>query len=300
MKQLSQNFEDLSISVYSSVSDFYLLVAPYFIENKSKTGPQPKLTPPEIISIAILFVLHGSDNFKSFYSMMRTNNYFDYPEYSRMLKLIKAQGAFINLILYTLIEQNKKASKGKIKIIDSFPLPVVSNKRIFNYKVTDQAKRGKSSIGWYFGFKLHLVIDHEGKLLGMRLTSANVSDVNEKVVLSMMEGLTGVLIGDGGYQSKALGDKLREVGITLKNPPRKTMKKLMTKLQHMLMKTRQLVETAGGRIKQRMSAVSTLPRSFDGYMWRYMTSVLAYVLISQVLYSSFVFLDNFNGILGGF
>jgi hypothetical protein len=283
MNILSQEFEDISIAIYVSVSDFYQLVAPYFIESPVKKGPQPKLTPPEIITIAILFVLYGSNDFKSFYSMMRANNFFDYPEYSRMLKLIKAQGVFVNLILHTLIQQNKQNSEGKIKIIDSFPLPVVKNKRIFNYKSSKLAARGKSSIGWYFGYKLHLVIDHEGKLLGLKLTSANVSDVNEDVVLSMMKGLSGILLGDGGYQSKALGDKLREMGISLKNPPRKTMKKLMTKLEHMLMKTRQLVETVGGRIKHRMSMVSSLPRSFDGYMWRYMISVLAYVLISQVL-----------------
>lgn len=283
MRSLSQEFEDITIATYVSVSDFYQLVAPYFLENFVKKGPQPKLTPPEIITIAILFVLFGSDSFKSFYSMMRSNNYFDYPEYSRMLRLIKAQGAFINLIIHILIEKNRQKSEGKIKLIDSFPLPVVKNKRIFNYKASEQAARGKSSIGWYFGYKLHLVVDHEGIVLGLKLTPANVSDVDEKVVLPMMEGLSGILIGDGGYQSSSLREKLEGMGVTLMNPPRRTMKKLMTKLQHILMKTRQLVETTGGRMKHRMSMVSSLPRSFDGYMWRYMTSVLAYILISQVL-----------------
>ncbi len=63
-------------------------------------------------------------------------------------------------------------------------------------------------MGWFYGFKLHLIINHKGEILGIKLTAGNVDD--RKPILEMASGLFGKLYGDKGYISKALKHKLFE------------------------------------------------------------------------------------------
>ena len=93
---------------------------------------------------------------------------------------------------------NRKKAKKLIKLIDSVPLPACNNKRIFNYKVSHLADRGKSSMGWFYGFKLHLITDQHGNLVNIHLSSGNTSDRNHKIVLSLVKDIEGILVGDAG------------------------------------------------------------------------------------------------------
>jgi hypothetical protein len=84
-----------------------------------------------------------------------------------------------------------------ISFIDSLPLAVCHNRRIDSHKVlASVAHRGRSSVDWFFGFKLHLVVSDIGELLGVCLTTGNVDD--RKPVPRLTRKLFGKLIGDKG------------------------------------------------------------------------------------------------------
>ncbi len=102
-----------------------------------------------------------------------------------------------------------------ITFIDSTPLAVCPNQRIQQHKVfTGLAARGKNSMGWFYGFKLHLTANDRGELLCIQLTSGNVDD--RKPVPSLTKDLFGKLIGDKGYISQKLTVQLfEELGVHL-------------------------------------------------------------------------------------
>lgn len=103
-----------------------------------------------------------------------------------------------------------------INFVDSTHLKVCHNRRIHHHKVfKDVAERGFSSIGWFYGFKLHLIINDKGEILFFYLTKGNVDDRDIKVMKSLTENIFGKLFGDKGYISQALFDLLFADGIQL-------------------------------------------------------------------------------------
>ena len=121
-------------------------------------------------------------------------------------------------------------------------LKVCKNKRIFNHKVCKElAKRGKSSIGWFYGFKLHLICDEWMRILEFRFSPGNTDD--RKGLASMWETMLGMIIADAGYIGKNWFEKAKNLGKHLFTAVKANMKKLMTKIQHQLLKMRGSTET---------------------------------------------------------
>ena len=118
-------------------------------------------------------------------------------------------GAMLPLLCYL---NTRKGEVTGINYIDSTPIAVCHSRRANRHQVFDPlAKWGKNSVGWYFGFKLHLVINEMGELLGFQLTPANTDE--RKPVLELVKGLSGKLFGDKGYISQALFEKLFSQGL---------------------------------------------------------------------------------------
>jgi hypothetical protein len=110
-----------------------------------------------------------------------------------------------------------------VSFVDSTPLKVCHNARIHSHKVFEGiARRGKTSVGWFFGLKLHLIISDRGDLLGIRATPGNADD--RSTVPAMAQGLSGKLFGGRGYISQKLFESLRAQGVELITKLRKNMK----------------------------------------------------------------------------
>jgi transposase len=110
-------------------------------------------------------------------------------------------------------------------------------------------------VGWYFGFKLHLIVNDQGELLAFKLTPANTDD--RKPVPDLAQDLLGKLFGDRGYISQALFEQLYERGWQLITKSKKNMKNRLVKLiDKILLRKRALIES----IKGFFVNASTLPR----------------------------------------
>ncbi len=118
-----------------------------------------------------------------------------------------------------------------ISFIDSIKISVCHNRRIGSHKVmAGFAARGKTSVDWFYGFKLHLVINDQGELLGVKITAGNVDDRDP--VPELTRSLFGKLFGDRGYISRSLFEQLWEQGMQLITKVRKNMKnKLLPNLK---------------------------------------------------------------------
>jgi hypothetical protein len=136
-----------------------------------------------------------------------------------------------------------------IAFIDSLPLPVCHNRRLYSHQVfAGSAQRGKSSMDWFYGFQLHYVINDEGDLLAIRFTPGNVDD--RVPVPDLAEGLWGKLFGDRGYISQDLFEQLWENGVPLITKLKRKMKnKLLPLWDKLLLRKRALIESVGEQLK---------------------------------------------------
>ena len=111
-------------------------------------------------------------------------------------------------------------------IIDSKKLQVCHLKREQSHKVfKDFARKGKSSTGWFYGLKLHLVINHLGEIVSFLLTPANTADNNHSVLTSLLQGLKGKCCGDKGYHT-TLFESFYTQGLQLLVKPKRNMNKM--------------------------------------------------------------------------
>ncbi|MBD2807194.1 IS982 family transposase, partial [Xenorhabdus sp. ZM] len=110
-----------------------------------------------------------------------------------------------------------------IAFMDPTSLRVCHNIRIPRHKVFEGvAQRGKTSMGWFYGFKLHLIVNHQGEILALKVTAGNVDD--REPVLELAKELTGSLYDDKGYLSQELADNLAQTDVTFITKKRRSMK----------------------------------------------------------------------------
>ncbi len=88
----------------------------------------------------------------------------------------------------------------------------------------DVAKTGKSTMGWFHGFKLHFVINDKGEILIFSVTQANVDDREPLKNESFLNEIFGKLFGDKGYISEKLSQLLFVDDIQLITSIRNNMK----------------------------------------------------------------------------
>lgn len=128
-------------------------------------------------------------------------------------------------------------------------LTVCHARRIHSHRVFKQlAKRGKTSTGWFYGFKLHLIINDKGEILSYMLTPGNVDD--REPVPWLCKDILGKLFGDKGYISGELFMKLYERGIEIVTKIKKNMKnKLMSVVDKILLKSRGVIGNVNNKLK---------------------------------------------------
>lgn len=218
------------------------------------------------MAIVIFYHYSGSKCFKYFYCQGILGTWKSYfpkaVSYNRFIEIKKQ----VNLALYFLIFHKGLGELTGTYYVDSTKMEVCDNHRIHSHKVFKGfAKRGKTSTGWFFGLKLHLIVNQKGGLMGFTFTSGNVSDNNLGVVKQMCAAIgQGKLFGDAGYVSKKLFDTLYEQGLVLITKIRRNMKnKFITIKDKFLLKKRSLVETVIHLLKNIFDLWHTRHRSVE-------------------------------------
>ena len=160
--------------------------------------------------------------------------------------------------------------------MDATTIKVCHNKRIPRHKVlAGIAARGKTSMGWFFGFKLHLSVNDRGEILACRLTPGNVDD--RKPLPGMAKTLFGKLFGDKGYISQPLFDQLLAQGLELITPRRKNMKQRPLSLEDkLLLRKRSVIETINDQLKNISQIEHTRHRSVANFLVNLVCGLIAY------------------------
>lgn len=144
---------------------------------------------------------------------------------------------------------------------DSTPLRVCRNQRILIHKTFEGlAERGKCSMGWSFGFKLHLIINDKGEILNFMFTPGNVDDREPLKQGKFLENIKGKLCADKGYIGQALFENPFPNGIQLVTKVKNNMKNsLMSIADKILLRKRALIETVNDELKNIEQREKSLP-----------------------------------------
>lgn len=232
----------------------------------------------EIMAILICFHFNTFRNFKHYYLFYVKNHLCDlFPNqlsYNRFIEL--ESRVAVEMMLFIQLFCFGRCTG--ISFIDSTCVPVCHNKRIKRNKVfKGYAEIGKSTMGWYFGFKLHLICNERGELLNFMLTKANVDDRNPEVFNRLSDNVFGKLFADKGYISQGLFERLFNDGIELVTGLKCNMKnKLMPLYDKILLRKRSVIETINDELKNVAQLVHSRHRSVFNFAMNVLSVLAAY------------------------
>jgi Transposase DDE domain len=256
----------------------------------AKRNRQYTMTWSEVMTILISYQTSCFKNFKRFYKYVERNLHEYFPKlvsYNRFLELEKHVGFPLGLLIKLLTGE-----RNGVYFIDSTKLSVCHNKRIFNNKTfKTSASRGKNSMGWFFGFKLHLVINKKGEIMNASLTGGSTDD--RKVLEDIMEGFSGTLYGDRGYIGKDLKEKMKQKNIKLVTRTRKNMNpQVFDTTDEFYLGKRSIIETIIGKLKYKFNLEHTRHRSHDNFLINILCCLIAYILTDQKLEIIFTTIES--------
>ncbi|QAR30536.1 IS982 family transposase [Ornithobacterium rhinotracheale] len=272
---------------YHKITDIFCIVDDFCNDFEKFTQPftlgkppkkKPKMSNAEVITIMILFHLSGFRTFKHFYIYyVQKHMQQEFPQtvsYNRFTELMQS-----NIMALTMFAKTcALGSCTGISFVDSTPIRVCGNKRIKRNKVfKDLATTGKSTMGWFHGFKLHLVINDKGEILSFCVTQANVDDREPLKNEGFLKQIFGKLFGDKGYISEKLNQLLFVDGIQLITNIRNNMKNsLMTMSDKILLRKRSIIETVNDELKNICQIEHSRHRSIGNFMTNLVAGIIAY------------------------
>ena len=293
---------DTLINIFIQVDDFFILFTPEINKMRLHSGlkthrnRKSKLSDSEMMTIYIAFHLSNYTNFKAFYNEYVCVHWTDlFPDLVSYERFNQSQK---KLIIPLIIFLNKRClghSRG-VNFIDSTTIKVCHIKREKQHKVFKGiASKGKATMGWFFGFKLHLIINDKGEVLSFCLSKANVDDRNLKVIKCLVTDIFGKLFGDRGYISQTLADYLWNDGISLIYKRRRNMKKQnLSDEDRLLLRKRSLIESVNDELKNICSIEHTRHRSLQGFMNNLLSGLCAYHFLPKKPSLKFEDFDQVN------
>lgn len=249
----------------------HLLAQDQMRRNRERT-----LSLSEVMTILVLFHSHGYRNLKQFYLEFVSQhlcaefpNLVSYPRFVQF-----EQEALIPLAAYL---QTKRGDCTGVSFVDATKLIACENLRIPQHKqFADIAARGKTSVGWFFGFKLHLIVNDGGELLSWFVTPGNCDD--RKPVPHLAKQLRGKLFGDKGYLSNPLKLLLAEQNLELITKPKKNQKNVapLAAEDKILLRKRAVIESVFDQLKNISQIEHTRHRSFWNFLVNLVSGLIAY------------------------
>jgi Transposase DDE domain len=237
---------------------------------------ESSLSKSELMTLMVLFHLSAYRTMKDFYNQCVIKSlrpYFPrFVSYNRFVELQKETVFYLFLFLQRMPKQQTG-----IYYVDATKLPVCHIKRTKNNKTfKDIAQLGKTTTGWFFGFKLHLVINHQGEIMSFFLTPGNVDD--RKPLPKLFKHLCGLAFGDKGYIGTKWAEQLRAKGVELITTLKNNMKKRLLKtMEKQLLRKRGVIETVIDILKNCCHISHTRHRSPDNFLANLISGLVAYM-----------------------
>lgn len=278
--------------IYSKITEIFCLVDEFCKEydqivDKHLLGNPSKrpsvMSKSEVITITILFQLSGFRTFKHFYIYyLQKHMQNDFPRtvsYNRFTELMQQNLMPMTLFLKTCCLGDCTG----ISFVDSTPVRVCKPKRIRNNKVFKGiATTGKSTMGWFHGFKLHIIINDKGEILNFTITQANVDDRTPLKKKAFLDKIYGKLYADKGYVGKNLMQLLFTDGLHLITHIKNNMKNsLMTMSDKILLRKRSVIETVNDELKNICQIEHSRHRSFTNFLSNIVAGLIAYSFLPK-------------------
>lgn len=236
-------------------------------------GRKPVLTNTEAVTCAMLKQKQNIVTKKSLFEILEPP-----LSYQRFVSAINRTARYLTRIVGALL-LIARTNPHPLKFTDSTDIPVCLNKNGKGHRtMRGLASWSKTGKGWFFGLKLHLSSDADGRVLSLKFTPGNSDD--RSIFKRMNEKLRGLFVADAGYVSKDLeGFFYIEGERALFSAVRANMKKMATDWQVFLLNLRMRVEIHFRVLKLCYGLVTSFPRSIDGYLTHYLSAVSAYLFI---------------------
>jgi len=278
--------------IYSKITEIFCIVDEFCKEydkvvDASLLGNPSKrpsiMSKSEVITLCILFQLSGFRTFKHFYIFyVQKHMKDDFPStvsYNRFTELVGQNLMAMTLFLKTCCLGDSTG----ISFVDSTPIRVCKPKRIRNNKVFKGiANTGKSTMGWFHGFKLHIIINDKGEILNFTITQANIDDRTPLKKKSFLDKIYGKLYADKGYIGKDLMQLLFADGLHLITHIKNNMKNsLMTMGDKILLRKRSIIETVNDELKNICQIEHSRHRSFTNFLSNLVAGLIAYSFLPK-------------------
>ncbi|MBK7699301.1 MAG: IS982 family transposase [Saprospiraceae bacterium] len=277
-------FEDKITRIFVDVDDFvkdldlFSMKKQLLGDGVARRDRKTILTLSEMMTIYIGFHVSNHTNFKSYYKDFLSVHYKHlFPNLISYERFNQSQNRlFMPLMLY--INNRCLGQCTGISYVDSTTLPVCHIKREKQHKVFKGiAQKSKSTMGWFFGFKIHLIINDKGEILSFCFSRANVDDRDTKIMAIMTKEVFGKLFGDRGYIDQKLAEYLWNDGVELIYKRRKNMKSMnLSDTDKILLRKRALIETVNDELKNICSIQHTRHRSLQGFLNNAISALIAY------------------------
>jgi hypothetical protein len=269
------------LELFCHVDDFCQTFVPQWEQQQLQSGSKQRrrrgqLYLSEVMTLLIYFHQMRFRDFKTYYlGYVLPHLRPDFPglvSYNRFVDLMPS--ALVPLCAYL---QSCYGDCTGISFVDSTPIAVCHNRRIGQHRVfSGVAQRGKNSVGWFFGFKLHLIVNDRGELLACRMTPGNTDD--RAPVPKLVKRLFGWLYGDKGYISQPLvKELLNTLGLHFITKIRDNMKNHLVRLSdHVLLRKRAILESIIDQLKNISQIEHTRHRSLASLMVNLICGLIAY------------------------
>lgn len=268
------------LELFCDIDDFWQIYEPIWQQSLLSNGNHRlrklKMSMSEMMTIVVHFHQKRYRDFKTYYvEHVLTELKDEFPDvfsYSRFVQLMPR----ILIALCAYLRSCYGRSRG-VAFIDSTALAVCHNRRISQHRVFDGiAERGRTSVDWFFGFKLHLVVNDCGEILSCCVTPGNTDD--RKPVPKLVEHLFGRVFGDKGYLSQPLANQLMEdYAVKLITKVRSNMKKqVIDEGEKFFLRKRAIVETIYDQLKNISQIEHSRHRSLVGFMINVVGGLIAY------------------------
>lgn len=279
MKSLTYFNPDRLLKTFCIIDDLIMTI----FDTTPGVGRPRDLSLSEAATICLIKSSYSIQPLYQLYKLLkdRFSTDFKLPAYKNFVATMNGYTPFLLVLIQILLSlRNRKA--GIIKLADSTAIPVCKNMRIPNHKVMKRiATRFKTTTGYFYGLKLHVISDENGSLLRLVFTTANVDD--RKVLDKFLDQLANSLvIADAGYLSPKLQKKALQRSNFLLTGVRKNMKKLITPLHLFFLNMRIRIEHLFSVLKERYGLITSLPRSENGYLAHYIRVLFGYLFVPVI------------------